>query len=273
MEHKNIHEAMNAVMQSEHVGYVKKERKAGLNYSFAGESALIAAVRPEMVENGIVMTVAKISDLRTETFLTSKGKSMNRVILTGTVRFTYAPTGDAIEVVAVGEGADIGDKATAKAMTSMYKYALRQSFCIETGDDPDKTPSEKQERKAEPKPERPYEPEILKARLAEMSSIMKAKLATGDAKPIHAGATAGNLEQCFAPADDAVDKRHAFTEWAFGWESFLKAPEYDIAAIARWLDAKQDSGGAYVVSDVSVKEARSAWGEILRQSGQEMLNL
>jgi hypothetical protein len=44
----------------------------------------------------------------------------------------------------------VGDKATAKAMTGAYKYALRQTFCIETGDDPDKDPSVDQERASKP---------------------------------------------------------------------------------------------------------------------------
>ncbi|CAK0779069.1 hypothetical protein CCP3SC15_6260001 [Gammaproteobacteria bacterium] len=36
----------------------------------------------------------------------------------------------------------------------MYKYALRQTFCIETGDDPDKSPSQQQER-AQPHADKP----------------------------------------------------------------------------------------------------------------------
>ena len=39
-----------------------------------------------------------------------------------------------------GEGSDTGDKASNKALTGAYKYALRQTFCIETGDDPASTP-------------------------------------------------------------------------------------------------------------------------------------
>src|SRR3990167_1905296 len=34
-----------------------------------------------------------------------------------------------------------GDKSVNKAMTGMLKYALRQTFLIETGDDPDTAPS------------------------------------------------------------------------------------------------------------------------------------
>jgi hypothetical protein len=54
-----------------------------------------------------------------------------------------------IDIQTTGEGADSGDKSSNKAMTGGYKYALRQVFCIETGDDPDKYPSEE---RVTPKP-------------------------------------------------------------------------------------------------------------------------
>lgn len=135
---KNIHEAINNVMKD--VGYVKKESKRGLNYSFAGEAALIAALRPSMVKNGIVMSVSGIAYERTE-YSTKSGTVMNVTIVSGSVKFTHAETGTHETVFAIGEGADVGDKSANKAMTGMYKYALRQTFMIETGDDPDKEAS------------------------------------------------------------------------------------------------------------------------------------
>ena len=41
---------------------------------------------------------------------------------------------------------DTGDKDSNKAMTAAFKYALRQTLMIETGDDPDKTPNGEFER-------------------------------------------------------------------------------------------------------------------------------
>lgn len=135
----NIYEAINAVMTE--VGYVRKTRASGLNYTFAGEAALIANLRPEMVANGIFMHVAKISNVITREYATAKGTPMVNVALVMTLRFVHT-SGTYIEVEAAGEGSDTGDKATAKAMTAAYKYALRETFCIETGDDPDKYPSD-----------------------------------------------------------------------------------------------------------------------------------
>src|SRR6185312_8956855 len=70
----NVHEAIVAVMEK--IGYVQKKRKAGLNYSFAGEAALIAGIRPHMVEQGLVCYVAGISDITHEDYPTKTGGTM-----------------------------------------------------------------------------------------------------------------------------------------------------------------------------------------------------
>lgn len=144
--HPNVHDAILAVMRE--VGYVQKTRTAGLNYSFAGEAALIAAIRPYMIENGLYMAVVDYRQTTRDNYTTKNGSLMNATFVFGVVRFTHAPSGTFADVAAIGEGADTGDKSANKASTGMYKYALRQTFCIETGDDPDTTPSETQERKA-----------------------------------------------------------------------------------------------------------------------------
>ena len=80
---------------------------------------------------------------------------MNRAIITGEV--TFAIPGSSITVQAVGEGADAGDKASYKAATGLYKYALRQTFCIETGDDPDASQDEEREEQPKQRPQKPRE--------------------------------------------------------------------------------------------------------------------
>lgn len=130
------------------VGYVTKTPSPELRYTYASESELIAALRPAMVEAGIIMRVANINDVKHETYTTRTGASMNRVTLSGVVEFICVADGSSIFSFALGEGSDAGDKATYKAMTGMFKYALRQTFCIETGDDPDKELSDGMERAA-----------------------------------------------------------------------------------------------------------------------------
>ena len=145
-EHKDIGQAIAAVMAE--VGYVQKETTAALRYSFASEAGLIHALRPAMVKHGIFCYVSAVLDVKQDTFETAKGSVLNRATVRGTVRFTHAPTGTSIDAHATGEGMDMGDKSVNKASTGMLKYALRQTFLIETGDDPDAFSSEEQEQVA-----------------------------------------------------------------------------------------------------------------------------
>lgn len=146
---ENIFTALNAVMSE--VGYVQKTRSSGVNYSFAGEAALIAALRPELVANGVVVVPHRVEEVVQDTYSTSRGSVMNRTIVKVVYKFVHAPSQTEIEVSAIGEGADIGDKSANKAMTGAYKYALRQALMIETGDDPDESASEQRAQPTERK--------------------------------------------------------------------------------------------------------------------------
>ena len=143
-----IQKAIWAVMCE--ISYVQKQKSPNLNYTFAGEAALIRALRPYMERYGIIMSVVAQNEVCFETYQTKSGAPMNRTRLLSTVRFYHAPSGTFIDVMAPGEGADSGDKSGNKANTCAYKYALRQTFVIETGDDPDDEPSERQARAAQP---------------------------------------------------------------------------------------------------------------------------
>ena len=144
MEHKNIHEAILGVMHE--IGYVQKTRSDKLGYSYAGEAALIRALRPVMIEHGIYAHVKSITPHR-EQYKTKSDTTMNATFIQGIVRFTHAPSDTHVDVAAMGEGADVGDKSANKAATGLLKYALRQTFLIETGDDPDEHDSKDMERK------------------------------------------------------------------------------------------------------------------------------
>jgi len=154
-KHANIYEAMSAAYDE--VGYVRKKRGDNLNYTYAGEKDIIAEVRPAMVEHGIFCHVVKYDDVKQEQYTTARGSVMLRSTLHAVVRFAHE-SGTYIDVEAVGEGSDSGDKSLNKAMTCAYKYALRQTFVLETGDDPDKDASV--ERKpAQAAPQKPTTPQ------------------------------------------------------------------------------------------------------------------
>lgn len=144
---KSLAEAMSRVWAR--VRYVQKDKRmiGGGSYTYVSDAALIDAIRPELVVEGIVFAPVGMEPLAVEVFENKNGSRQNRVLLRVTYRFTHAATGQTLDVVTCGEGMDVGDKATNKAMTAAAKYCLRQSFCVETGDDPDDTPSHEQERK------------------------------------------------------------------------------------------------------------------------------
>jgi hypothetical protein len=138
-DHKNIHEAILAIYNK--VGYVQKERSQNLNYTFASEKEFIKTLRPVMIENGVTVYVKSMNQIVQTEYTTRNNAVMLRTNIHGVVTFTHV-SGSFVDVESYGEGADSGDKSTNKAMTDLYKYALRQTFMIETGDDPDKDISE-----------------------------------------------------------------------------------------------------------------------------------
>ncbi len=146
---QTLGEALAYVYQR--VGYVQKGRSKGLNYSFAGEAAMIAHVRPIMAAAGLVGPFPVDVELKIgEHGKTRSGAMQTRHDLIVTYHLLHAATGKTLAIKVPAEGIDAGDKGTAKAMTGAYKYVLRQLWCLETGDDPDRTPSRDQEVPADP---------------------------------------------------------------------------------------------------------------------------
>lgn len=142
--HKNLAAAKLAVMRK--VGYVQKTKPKegqnyGISYSFAGEAAIIEAIRPAMIEAGLELEPAGVELVDNSIAVTKNGTNMRHILGRYTFRLTHAESGEHRDIIVLGEAMDAGDKAAAKAATIAYKYALRQTFIIETGDDPDRQPS------------------------------------------------------------------------------------------------------------------------------------
>lgn len=160
---KSLAEALNRVWNR--VRYVQKDKRmqGGGSYTYVSDAALIDAIRPALVEEGVTFAPVGMEPLAIEVFENKNGNRQNRVLLRVTYRFTHAASRETLDVVTCGEGMDVGDKATNKAMTAAAKYALRQTFCVETGDDPDDTASQDQERKPAQQPKK------TRAQLVEMA--------------------------------------------------------------------------------------------------------
>jgi hypothetical protein len=178
----NLASAKLAVMAA--VPYVRKHRAEHLNYSFAGEADLIASLRPAMLENGLTVAPVGVMVLEQGRYQTLKGGLLNHVVAAVTYRLTHAPSGESEDCQVLGEASDAGDKAAPKALTGAYKYFLRQTFLIETGDDPDRYASADQEAapasRAAPPAKKAGPPRTLAERLAAFDARL---VAAGLAQP------------------------------------------------------------------------------------------
>jgi hypothetical protein len=109
------------------------------SYAFRKVEDVTVRVRDVMHAHGLGLRPVK-SELLEASVREKSGDKVSRGVL---IRQTYAffrdddPT-DEVFVEMIGEGQDSLDKATTKALTGAFKYALLQSFSIgEAGDDPD----------------------------------------------------------------------------------------------------------------------------------------
>lgn len=140
-EARTIYEAMLRVM--EEVSYIQKKSSPGVKYKFVGEAETLETLRPVLLRNQILVYPVNSEVVGVDRYTTAGGANMGLVRIAETFRFHHVPSGSSIDVRTVGEGSDGGDKASPKAMTIALKYALRQSFLIQTGDDPDEEVNER----------------------------------------------------------------------------------------------------------------------------------
>ena len=101
-----------------------------------------------MLENSIICVPVAVKDtvyheIRKLNKYDKEAVSFNAVA-TYVFRFIHAPSQTHIDVEVRGEGNDSLDKASYKAATGALKYAIRQAFLIETGDDPDDSQEQKE---------------------------------------------------------------------------------------------------------------------------------
>lgn len=131
---KNIGEAFILIMES--VGYVQKTgHNKAQNYKYAGEAELIKVLRPQLIKHNVICIPSEAKS-RTETIVVGDKKTF-RTVIDYTFVYTHVPSNTNFQVQVIGEGVDTGDKAAYKAATGALKYALRQPFLIETGDEPE----------------------------------------------------------------------------------------------------------------------------------------
>jgi hypothetical protein len=146
---ENVWEAQLAIM--EELAYVQKRdpkkdvKKPGertVPYTYLDEADLIKAVRPLLLKHRVTISPVRVRVKASETFTVSGGGTWGRTKLEVRFRVRHVPSATTQDIEAAGEGADPGDKGCGKAGTYALKYAVKQWLYLETGDDPDHTPSE-----------------------------------------------------------------------------------------------------------------------------------
>ena len=119
-----------------------KKLDSGGGYRYLSEEKVTAELHEACAELGIIFAPVSMEILAERDDTTQRGGLLHNVHIRVGYQFTDAEDGSVFQVMTLGEGSDSGDKAVNKAMTAAFKYALRESFLISTGDDPDDTASE-----------------------------------------------------------------------------------------------------------------------------------
>lgn len=125
----NIYQAINAVMKD--CGAVGKDsRNPQQGYQYRGIDAVMNAINPALTKNKVFVAPEVLEQTREERQSAKGGLLIYSIVK---VKYTfYAEDGSNVSAVVMGEGMDSGDKATNKAMSAAFKYALFQTFCIPT---------------------------------------------------------------------------------------------------------------------------------------------
>lgn len=169
-----IYQAMAAIL-AEIPSIGKDNRNKDQEFQYRGIDDVYNALHPLLARHKVFMAPTVLSRT-SEDRTTAKGGVMQCVTLSVEYRFFHAD-GSFISCTVMGEGRDISDKATNKAMASAHKYALLQTFCIPTEDigqdDPDAETPEPVQPKRDARPQvmnGPVDFNKVRAELARMAT-------------------------------------------------------------------------------------------------------
>ena len=131
-----IYKAISNCMKE--IGAVgKNQRNDQQKFMYRGIDAVMNAINPALVKNGIFVVPQILEQIREDRQTRNGGTLIYSICK---VKYTFfADDGSNISAIVIGEGMDSGDKATNKAMSIAFKYACFQVFCIPTEEmiDPD----------------------------------------------------------------------------------------------------------------------------------------
>lgn len=138
IELKNVYQLISAVaLELAQYGISKSQRNPqGAGYNFRGIDDVYNNAGPLLAKYGLnVMPRCIERECVERTSL--KGSALFYVVVRMEFDFISAHDGSKHTIAMFGEAMDSGDKATNKAMSAAYKYAILQAFCIPTEGDND----------------------------------------------------------------------------------------------------------------------------------------
>jgi hypothetical protein len=125
-----IYPALLAAMVE--IGAIGKTRKnPQQGYNFRGIDDVLNNLQPALIK-AKVFVVPRIVEMKREEKASKTGGVITYTIVTGEYDFCSAEDGSKITARTYGEGLDVSDKSTNKAMSAALKYAIIQTLAIPT---------------------------------------------------------------------------------------------------------------------------------------------
>ncbi len=140
-------------------------------YSFRGIDAVMNTVGPLVREHGLIVLPVDTSLVSEERYETKSGARMRGVTVCVTWLIT-GPAGDSMTAQTLGEAADAGDKAVAKAQSVAGRILWLEGLWVPTGEpDPDEQSHERSART--PEQQQPTDPRpALRSEIAKVGRAM-----------------------------------------------------------------------------------------------------
>lgn len=131
-EGAQVTKSIAAIIAALGVEGISKDRKnLQQGYNFRGIDQAYNALSPLLAQHQLVI-VPRMLERQVWERESAKGNALFYVVVTAEFDFISAVDGTMVTARTFGEGMDSADKATNKAMSAAYKYAVWQTFCVPT---------------------------------------------------------------------------------------------------------------------------------------------
>ena len=111
------------------IGIAKSHTNQQQRFAYRGIDDVYNVLSKVLTKHRLIVMPTVISR-ETDTRQTHSGAAIYLVVLKVEYEFIAAEDGSSYKITAYGEAMDMADKATSKAISMAYKYAMFQTFCI-----------------------------------------------------------------------------------------------------------------------------------------------